>query len=122
MIADGNLTVGGDLTVSGNVNFANPYWVAVVINFTGGNPYILRNTGRNAATSLIRVSGNAAGYIQFDFPVHLQGLTYIVSATAAAGYATIATLVRTSTRIGITMRNIVNVLFDTETHVLILSY
>ena len=124
----GNATVGGNLTVSGNLSvlgttsFANPYWVAVVINFTGGIPTIVRNGGRNAATSLVRVSGQATGIIQFDFPAHPQGTTYIVSASASAGYATIATSVRTSSRVGITMRNTANALFDTETHVLVLAY
>ena len=124
----GNLTVTGNTTVNGNLNvigttsFANPYWVALVINFTAGSPVIVRNGGRNAATSLIRVSGNATGIIQFDFPTHPQGLNYIVSATASAGYATILTSVRTSTRIGISMRNTNNALFDTEVHVLILAY
>ncbi len=94
----------------------------MVINFTGGNPYIVRNGGRNAATSLIRVSGYAAGYIQFDFPTHTNGTQFIVSATCAAGCATFGTSIRTSSRIAITTRNISNALFDTETHVLILAY
>jgi hypothetical protein len=118
----GNLTVTGNLSVLGNVNFANPYWVAVVINFTGGIPTIVRNGGRNAATSLVRVSGQATGIIQFDFPAHPQGLNYIVSATAVAGYATVLTSVRSSTRIGITLRNTALAVFDTEAHVLILAY
>jgi hypothetical protein len=121
-LANKNLTVNGNLEVLGNVNFANPYWVAVVINFTGGIPTIVRNGGRNAATSLIRVSGQATGQIQFDFPTHPQGTTYIVSSSAVAGYGTILTSVRSSTRIGISMRNTVNQLFDTEAHVLILAY
>jgi hypothetical protein len=121
-LANKNLTVNGNLEVLGNVNFANPYWVAVVINFTGGIPTIVRNGGRNAATSLIRVSGQATGIVQFDFPAHPQGTSYMVSATAVAGYGTIITSARTSTRIGISMRNTANALFDTEAHVLILAY
>jgi hypothetical protein len=117
-----NLTVNGDLTVNGNTSFANPYWVAVIINFVGGVPTIVRNGGRNAATSLVRVSGQATGIVQFDFPEHPQGTNYMVSASAVAGYGTILTSARTSTRIGISMRNIANNLFDTEAHVLILAY
>jgi hypothetical protein len=121
-LANKNLTVNGNLEVLGNVNFANPYWVAVVINFVGGVPTIVRNGGRNAATSLIRVSGQATGIVQFDFPAHPQGTNYMVSSSAVAGYGTILTSVRSSTRIGISMRNTANQLFDTEAHVLILAY
>ena len=124
----GNATVGGNLTVSGNLSvlgttsFANPYWVAVVINFVSGAPNIVRNAGRYAATSPVRVAGQATGIIQFDFPEHPNGTNYIVNITASAGYGTIHNLSRTSTRFGITTRNISNVLFDTETHILISSY
>jgi hypothetical protein len=122
-IINRNLTVNGNLTVSGTTSFANPYWVAVVIGFTGGNPYFIRaNGGRYAATSPLRVSGQATGIVQFDFPEHPQGTNYMVSASAVAGYGTILTSVRTSTRCGISMRNTANQLFDTETHVLILAY
>ena len=119
-----NLTVGGNLTVTGTTSFAsaNPYWVAVIINYVGGDPTIIRNGGRYAATSLIRQSGQAVGVIQFDFPEHPNGTNYIVSITANAGYGTVYTASRSSTRFGITTRNISNVLFDTETHVLILAY
>ena len=72
-VMNGNLTVVGNLTVSGNVNVANPYWVAVVISYSGGIPVIPRNGGRNATSSLVRVSGNAAGFIQFDFPAQPNG-------------------------------------------------
>jgi hypothetical protein len=122
VITEGNLSVNGNLTVSGTTSFANPYWVAVVINFVGGIPTIVRNGGRNAATSLVRVSGQATGIVQFDFPEHPQGTNYMVSASAVAGYGTILTSARTSTRIGISMRNTANNLFDTEAHVLILAY
>jgi hypothetical protein len=118
----GNCTITGALTVSGTTSFANPYWVAVVIGFVGGAPTIVRNGGRYAATSLIRVSGQATGIVQFDFPAHPQGTNYIISITASAGYGTIYSTSRTSTRFGITTRNISNVLFDTETHILISAY
>ena len=38
---DDNMTVNGDLYVLGKniVESLNPYWVAVVIGFTGGNPF-----------------------------------------------------------------------------------
>ena len=93
-----------------------------MINFVGGVPTIVRNGGRYAATSPLRVSGQATGIVQFDFPEHPQGTNYMVSASAVAGYGTILTSVRTTTRCGISMRNTANQLFDTETHVLILAY
>jgi hypothetical protein len=118
----GNVIVDAKLDVSGNINFANPYWVAVTINDSGGNPVIVRNGGRNPATSLIRVSGQAAGYIQFDFPAHPQETNYRISASCSAGYPTLGTTLRTSTRIAITTRNIADALFDTELHVHVLAY
>jgi hypothetical protein len=107
-----NAVINGNLTVTGTTSFAsaNPYWVAVVINYVGGVPTIVRNGGRYAATSLVRVSGQA------------NGTTYIANVTAIAGYGTVYTSSRSSTRFGITTRNISNVLFDTETHVLISAY
>jgi hypothetical protein len=118
-----NLTVNGDLTVNGNTSFANPYWVALVINFTGGNPYIVRNGGRYAATSLVRVSGQATGIVQFDFPEHPEGTNYLIDTAGAGCYATLYTTVRTSTRIGIVIRDSVSLnLIDREVHVLILAY
>jgi hypothetical protein len=119
-----NAVINGNLTVTGTTSFAsaNPYWVAVVINYVGGVPTIVRNGGRYAATSLVRVSGQATGIVQFDFPEHLNGTTYIANVTAIAGYGTVYTSSRSSTRFGITTRNISNVLFDTETHVLISAY
>jgi hypothetical protein len=123
-LANKNLTVNGNLEVLGNVNFANPYWVAVVINFTGGNPYFVRaNGGRNTATSLVRVSGQATGIIQFDFPAHPQGVNYIIDTAGIGAYATVYTTVRTSTRIGLVIRDSVSLaLTDREVHVLILAY
>jgi hypothetical protein len=118
----GSLNVTGNLTVSGTTSFANPYWIAVVINFVSGAPNIVRNAGRYAATSPARVSGQAIGIIQFDLPAHPQGTNYMVSVSAVAGYGTVLTSVRTSTRCGISMRNTSNNLFDTEVHVLILAY
>jgi hypothetical protein len=123
-IINRNLTVNGNLTVSGDTSFANPYWVAVVIGFTGGNPYFIRaNGGRNIATSLIRQSGQAVGVLQFDFPAHPQGTNYIFNAVASGAYATLSTGVRTSTRIGVVIRNSTTAaLTDAECHVLILAY
>jgi hypothetical protein len=118
----GNLQVDGNVTIHGTTSFANPYWVAVVINFVGGVPTIVRNGGRYAATSLIRVSAQPTGIVQFDFPAHPQGTNYIISVNVSAGYGTIMTSIRTNTRCGISIRNISNVLFDTEAHVLILAY
>ena len=92
--------------------------------FHRGNPYIVRNGGRYAATSLARVSGQAVGVIQFDFPAHPQGVNYILSATGTGAYATISGLLtRTSTRVAVAMKNsgtLANV--DSEVHVSILAY
>ena len=76
---DDNMKVNGDLYVLDKniLESLNPYWVAVVIGFSGGNPYFIRNAGRYAATSLIRMSGQATGVVQFDFPVHPQGVNYM---------------------------------------------
>jgi hypothetical protein len=119
-----NLTVSGNLTVNGTTTFtqANPHWVAVVINFVGGLPTIIRNGGRYPATSIVRVPGFATGVFQFDFPEHPNGTNYIVSITASAGYGTLYLSSRSSTRFGITLRNTANAFFDTETHVLISAY
>ena len=115
--------MNGNLTVEGTTSFANPYWVAVVINFVGGVPTIVRNGGRYAATSLIRQSGQAVGVIQFDFPAHPQGTNYIYNAVGSGAYATLSTGVRTSTRIGVVIRNSTTAaLADAECHVLILAY
>ena len=91
----GDLTVNGNLSVTGNPTFANPFWVAVIIGFTGGNPYFIRaNAGRYTATSVIRQTGRATGVLQFDFPAHPQGTSYVFNATASGAYATISTAVR----------------------------
>ena len=118
-----NLTVGGNLTVTGSANFANPYWVAVFINFENGVPTIVRNAGRNNATSLVRVTGQSVGIIQFDFPAHPHGTNYIMDTAGVGCYATLYQPVRTSTRLGIVLRNSVNLaLVDQEVHVTILAY
>jgi hypothetical protein len=124
LFVSNNAIINGNLTVNGTTTFtqANPHWVAVVITYVAGVPTILRNGGRYPATSLARVSGFAAGIFHFDFPEHPNGTNYIVSITANAGYGTIYNTSRTSTRFGITTRNTANVLFDTETHVLISAY
>jgi hypothetical protein len=121
---EGDLTVVGSLTVNGLVSFANPNWVAVIINFSGGNPIFVRNAGRFAATSLVRVSGQAAGVVQFDFPTHPAGVNYVISSTGNAGFTTISGLVvRTSTRVAFAIRNSTTMLnADGELHVLISAY
>ena len=95
-----------------------------MIGFTGGNPYFIRaNGGRNTATSLIRQSGQSVGVLQFDFPEHPQGTNYIFNAVASGAYATLSTGVRTSTRIGVVLRNSTTAaLVDAECHVLISAY
>jgi hypothetical protein len=120
-------TVSGNLTVSGSITNANlnPDWVSVVINYTGGNPVFVRaNGGRNTATSLVRITGNATGFVQFDFPAHPQGANYIITATSVGATATISTNVRSSTRIGIITRNVQSptVFLDAEVHVRISAY
>ncbi len=122
--ANKNLTVNGNLEVFGDVNFANPYWVAVVIFPTGGNPCFVRaNRGRNTATSLVRVTGHATGIIQFNFPAHFQGSNYLISASANCAYATIYEVSKTSASIGFVLRNSLSLAFiDTELHMLILAY
>ena len=42
-----SLTVTGDTTISGNLTAPNlnPYWVAVVINYSGGVPVFVRANG-----------------------------------------------------------------------------
>ena len=124
IIAAKNITIGGDLTVTGNTTFtqANPHWIAVVIVYLAGVPSIGRNGGRYPITSLRRVSGFAAGVFEFDFPEHPYGTGYIVSITASAGYGTVYASSRSSTRFGVTTRNISNVFFDTETHITISAY
>ncbi len=122
----GNLQIDGNVNIYGTTSFgsANPYWVAVVIGFTGGNPYFIRaNGGRYIATSLIRQSGQAVGVLQFDFPAHPQGTNYIYNAVASGAYATLSTGVRTSTRVGVVIRNSTTAaLTDAECHVLISAY
>ena len=120
----GNLTVAGSLTVGGITSESlNPYWVAVIIIFENGVPTIVRNAGRNNATSLVRVTGQSVGIIQFDFPAHPQGTNYIMDTAGVGCYATLYQPVRTSTRLGIVLRNSVNLaLVDQEVHVTILAY
>ena len=120
----GDLTVAGNLDVIGNTNFANPYWIAAIINFTGGNPYFVRaNGGRNTPTSLVRVAGQTTGIVQFDFPAHPHGINYLMSFTGNASYATICATTKTSTRIGVVIRESVSLLLaDREIHVFILAY
>jgi hypothetical protein len=119
---NGDLQVDGNLTVNGTTAFANPHWVSVIITFVGSVPTITRNAGRYAATSLVRVPSQVAGYVQFDFPAHPQGLNYMVSFMTVGGYGSIAPSVRTSTRLGIAIRNPSGVVFDAETHVFISAY
>ncbi len=52
-----------------------------------------------------------------------MGLNYIVSVSASGALVKIGAAIRSSTRIGIIMRNSVNLAFtDTEVHVLISVY
>ena len=119
-----NAVINGNLTVNGTTTFtqANPHWIALYITYVNGVLLVARNGGRYAATSVVRVPGQPTGIFHFDFPEHPNGTNYIVSITANAGYGTVYSLSRTSTRFGITTRNTANVLFDTETHVLISAY
>lgn len=124
---DGNLTVIGDTTISGNLTAPNlnPYWVSVIINYSGGNPIFVRaNGGRYTATHLVRISGNAIGFTQFDFPAHPQGANYIITAASVGATATISTGTRSSTRVGIITRNVqsLTVFLDAEVHVCISAY
>ncbi len=48
--ANTNLTVTGNLSVFGNVNFSKPYWVAVVMNFFGWQS-LFRKSKRRAKRS-----------------------------------------------------------------------
>ena len=119
-----NAVINGNLTVNGTTTFTqvNPHWIAVMIVYINGVPSIGRNAGRYPITGLRRVSGFAAGVFHFDFPEHPFGTGYIVNITANAGYGTIYGSSRSSTRFGVTTRNISNALFDTETHILISAY
>ncbi len=95
-----NMAIGGTLTVASTniLDSLNPYWVSVIINDPGGTPTIIRNAGRNAATSVARVS---AGLVQFDFPAHPQGAAYVVSTASVSCYASISA--KTSTKLTLLM-------------------
>ena len=118
-----SLTVVGNTTISGNLTAPNlnPYWVAVVINYTGGVPVFVRaNGGRYTATNLVRISGQATGFTQFDFPAHPQGANYIISTGATATISS----TRSSTRVAIITRNVQSptVFLDAEVHVFVSAY
>ena len=91
--------------------------------FFRGNPYIIRNGGRHLATALIRMSGNATGVIQFDFPAHPQGVNYMhyFGGVSCFGAAVVAN--KSSTRLGVVIRSDSTVaVVDREVHVFISAY
>jgi hypothetical protein len=105
------------------VESLNPYWVAVVIGFSGGNPYIIRSSGRYTATALIRMSGYATGIIQFDFPAHPQGANYMYHFGGLTCYGTASSLQKSSTRLGVVIRSDTTAAaVDREVHVFISAY
>ena len=119
-----NLVITGDLTVNGNSVFSmsNPYWVAAIIDYTGGSPYLKASYGRYTPTNIARASGQATGVFQFNFPEHPYGTNYLCTGNGTACYVTFFTSVRTSTRMGFVTRDSVNLaLADRETHVVILA-
>ena len=119
------MTITGELVVNGNhmVEMLNPYWVAVVIGFSGGNPYFIRNGGRMTATSLIRMSGYTSGIVQFDFPVHPQGVNYMHYFGGLSCFGAAVALNKSDTRLGVVIRSDSNVsVADREVHVFISAY
>jgi hypothetical protein len=123
---DKNVTILGTLSVSGQsiVESLNPYWVAVVIGFSGGNPYFIRNAGRYLATSLIRMSGYATGIVQFDFPAHPQGVNYMHYFGGLSCFAAAVAPNKSSTRLGVVIRTdtATATVVDREVHVFISAY
>ena len=122
---DDNMTVNGDLYVLGKniLESLNPYWVAVVIGFAGGNPYFIRNAGRYAATSLVRMTGQATGVVQFDFPAHPQGVNYMLYFGGLSCFGAAVALQKSSTRLGVVIRSDSTVsVVDREVHVFIPAY
>jgi hypothetical protein len=120
-----NLTVSGELVVAGNnmVDMLNPYWVAVVIGFSGGNPYFIRNGGRYAATALTRMSGQATGVVQFDFPAHPQGINYLHHFGGLSCFGAAVALNKSNTRLGVVIRSDSTIAtVDREVHVFIPVY
>jgi hypothetical protein len=72
----------------------------------------------------MRVSGQATGIVQFDFPAHPLGTNYVFTALCASGNASVYTTVaRTSTRIAFVIRDSVTLaLADRELIVTISAY
>jgi hypothetical protein len=120
-----NVTITGELVVAGNnmVQMLNPYWVAVVIGFSGGNPYFIRNGGRYAATALTRMSGQATGVVQFDFPAHPQGINYLHHFGGLSCFGAAVALNKSNTRLGVVIRSDSTIAtVDREVHVFIPAY
>ena len=89
----------------------------------GGNPYFIRNAGRYAATSLIRMSGQATGVVQFDFPVHPQGANYMHHFGGVSCFCAAVALNKSSSRLGVVIRSDTTVAtVDREVHVFISAY
>ena len=116
--------MNGNLDVIGNAIFANPYWVAVSINFASGIPYFIRaNGGRHTATSVVRVTGQPTGVVQFDFPAHPQGANCFFNVAGVNCHVAQHVSVRTSTRFAVVMRNeTTSATIDKEVHVFIMAY
>ena len=116
-----NVRITGSLHLgSTNVlNSLNPYWVSVVIIFTGTVPSFLRaNGGRNTATALTR---NSLGNIYFEFPAHPQGANYVINCCGLNCNVTINN--KTSTRAGFIIRDVSSFTpVDREIHVCISAY
>ncbi len=122
---DDNMTVNGDLYVLGKniLESLNPYWVALVVGFSEGNPYIIRNGGRQTATALIRMSGSPTGVIQFDFPAHPQGVNYMHYFGGLSCFGVAVAANKSSTRLGVVIRSDSTIaVVDREVHVFIPAY
>ena len=106
------------------VYMLNPYWVAVVIGFSGGNPYFIRNGGRYAATALTRMSGQSAtGVVQFDFPAHPHGINYMHYFGGLSCFGAAVALNESNTRLGVVIRSDSTIAtVDREVHVFIPAY
>ena len=101
---------------------SNPYWVAAIIDYTGGSPYLKASYGRYTPTNIVRVSGQSVGIFQFDFTAHPNGTNCLCTGNGSSCLLTLYLSARSSTRMGFVTRNSVNlVLGDFETHVVIFA-